>query len=80
MAKIQVNLKLEQKLVEEVEKLVSEGYFPSKTEAFTQALKMLVRKYKVDEMKRKFDKIREGTESLPSVSLAVIDSHEEEDV
>lgn len=80
MARVQVNLRLDEKIVEEVERLVREGYFSSKTEAFTQALKLLVRYYRLEELNRRFEKIREGTESLPSVTAAVVASHEEEDL
>ncbi|MEM0345977.1 MAG: ribbon-helix-helix domain-containing protein, partial [Thermofilaceae archaeon] len=77
MAKVQVNLKLDAELVREVERLVSEGYFPTKTEAFTQALRMLIRQYKAEELKRRLNRVREGTESLPSASAAVVALHEE---
>jgi len=71
---------LDERVVREVERLVKEGYFSSKTEAFTQALKLLISYYKVEELKKRFESIREGTEALPSVTEAIISSHEEEDV
>jgi Arc/MetJ-type ribon-helix-helix transcriptional regulator len=80
MAKVQVNLRLDEKVIQEIEKLVKEGYFSSKTEAFTQALKLLIRYYRIEELKRRFESIREGTEALPSVTEAIIASHEEEDL
>ena len=73
-------MRLDEKIVQEVEKLVAEGYFKSKTEAFTEALKLLIRQYKVDHLKRRLEKIREGTEKLPGVTEAVIASREEEDL
>lgn len=76
---MQVNLKLDEDLVREVEKLVEQGYFSSKTEAFTYALKLLIRRFKAIELRRRIDWIREGTEELPSVTRAVVESHEEED-
>jgi len=54
--------------------------FNSKTEAFTKALRLLVRKYKANQLRGQIEKIREGTESLPSVTEAVIKAHEEEDL
>jgi len=80
MGRVQVNLKLEEGLVREVERLIKQGYFSSKTEAFTKALQLLIRKYKEDELRRRIESIREGTENLPSVTEAVIEAHEEEDV
>lgn len=79
MARVQVNLRLDEGIVKEVERLVKEGYFSSKTEAITQALKLLIRYYKVEELFREFERIREGTEGFPSVTAAIIASQEEED-
>ena len=40
----------------------------------------MIRQYKVDHLKRRLEKIREGTEKLPGVTEAVIASREEEDL
>ncbi len=74
-----MNLKLDRDLVREVEKLVEQGYFSSKTEAFTCALKFLIRHFRAEELRRRIDEIREGTGKLPSATMAVVDVHEEED-
>ena len=79
MTRVQVNLKLEASLVREVEKLVEHGYFSSKTEAFTSALRLLIKLYKAEELRKRIDEIRNGTERLPSVTEAVIRAQEEED-
>ena len=79
MAKVQVNVKLDEKLIKEVTELIDKGYLKNKTEAFTEALRLLLRKYKADEIKMKMDQIRRGTEKLPSVTGAVVESHKEED-
>lgn len=79
MAKVQVNLKLDEGIVREVEELVRKGYFSSKTEAFSKALQLLVRQYKAGEISRRFYEIRKGTEDMPSLTEAVVRSHEEED-
>jgi len=52
----------------------------SRTEAFIQAFKLLIRYYRIKKLKRRFESIREGTEALPSVTEAIIASHEEEDL
>lgn len=79
MARVQVNLKLDEKTVREVEKLVKEGYFSSKTEAFVKALQLLIKSQKAGEMAKRIDEIRKGTEKAPSVTEAIVKSHEEED-
>ncbi len=80
MTTVQVNIKLDKELAEEVEELVRRGIFRSKKEVFIQALKLLIRKYKAEELRRIMDEIREGTERMPSATEAIIRSHEEEDV
>jgi hypothetical protein len=52
----------------------------SRTEAFIQAFKLLIRYYRIKKLKRRFESIREGTEVLPSVTEAIIASHKEEDL
>ena len=79
MARVQVNLKLDEKTVKEVERLVEKGYFNSKTEAFVRALQLLIKSQKAKELARRIDEIREGTEEAASVSEAVVKAHEEED-
>ncbi len=79
MARVQVNLKLDEKTVKEVERLVEKGYFSSKTEAFVKALQLLIKSHKTEELAKRINTIREGTEEAPSVTEAVVKSHEEED-
>jgi len=38
-----------------------------------------LKSYKASELAERIDKVREGTESMRSVTEAVIESHEEED-
>jgi len=77
--KAQVNVRLPKELVDDIDELVRDGRFPSKTDAFSEALRLLLRTYKGELLARKIDRIREGTESHPSLAEAVVSSHEEED-
>lgn len=79
MSKTQVNVRLEKELNDEVNSLVKNGYFSSKTEVFTEALKLLIRSRTGELLASKIDHIREGTESYPSLSESVVSAHEEED-
>lgn len=79
MTRIQVNLKIDERIIKEVEDLVKKGYFSSKTEAFLTALQLLLKFYKAEEFRRRLDEIREGTLRAPSLTEMVITSHEEED-
>ncbi|PDM26260.1 hypothetical protein CP083_04770 [Candidatus Bathyarchaeota archaeon B24-2] len=79
MGRVQVNLKLEEGLVKEVEKLIKQGYFNSKTEAFVEALRLLIRSYKAKVLIEQIEEVRESTEGLPSATEAIVEAHEEED-
>ena len=79
MSKEQVNVRLERELVAEVEELVKSGHFSSRTDAFSEAAKLLIRTYKRELLAKKIDRIREGTERYSSPAEAVVTSHEEED-
>ena len=78
MGRRQVNLKLDEELLKETEKLVELGFFNNKTEAFTQALKLLIRTYMAEDLKNQIEEVRRETEKLPSVTKAVMEAHEEE--
>lgn len=76
---VQVNVKLDERLLREVEKLVEEGRVRTKREAFEMALRLLVRSYRASEIAERIDGVREGTEAMADVTEAVAESHEEED-
>ena len=76
---VQVNAKLDERLLREVEELVKKGYVKTKREAFEKALQLLIRSHKSLELAKRIDRVRESTEEMPSLTKAVIESHEEED-
>ena len=75
---VQVNVKLDEKILKEIEELLKKKYVKTKKEAFEKVLLLLIRHYKASEITEKINIIREGTEELPSVTKAIIESHEEE--
>jgi len=79
MVKTQVNVKLEENLLRAVEGMVEGGRYRSKTEAFTEALKLLLKANKGKTIVQRMEKIREGTEAYPSASQSVVEAHEEDD-
>jgi len=76
VARVQVNLKLDEKTVKAVEKLVEEGRFENKTQAFMEALRLLLMSCKAEDIAKRIDEIREGTEKAPSVTKVVVRAHE----
>lgn len=79
MSKAQVNVRLRKELIAEIEDLIKSGRFSSKTEVFSEAIKLLIKTYKGEMLAKKIDRIREETESYLSPTEAVVSSHEEED-
>ena len=75
---VQVNVKLDGKLLREVEKMVEKGHVKTKKEAFEKALQLLIKSHKALELAERIDRVREGTQAMPSATEAVIGSHEEE--
>ncbi len=76
----QINLRLEESIIEKVDFLVKIGLFKSRTEAFKEALRMLIDKYYRGLMEKRLKKIREGTENYPSLTEIVIRIHEDEEI
>jgi len=79
MSKAQVNVRLRKELVAGIDELVKGGHFSNKTEAFSEAIRLLMKTYKGQMLAKKIDSIREETESYLSPAEAVVSSHEEED-
>jgi len=79
MEKVQVNLRIEKDLIEKVDMLVRHGFFKNRTEAFLVALNRLIKDCLKQFLRKKLDKIRQGTEKYPSPTDVVIKMHEEEE-
>ena len=79
MARSQVNVRLDEGLMEEVEALVEGGRYATKTEAFTEALRLLLRVHRGEELASRMDALREGTGGLPSLSGSLDASRGEEE-
>jgi len=77
--KTQVNVRLDGELVAEVDELVRSGRFSSKTEAFSEALRLLIKAHKGGALASRMDEIREGTGAYPSLTDALEASREEEE-
>jgi len=53
MSRIQVNVRLRKELVVEIDNLVRSGRFSSKREAFSEAIRLLIRTYKGEILAKK---------------------------
>ena len=66
-------------MLKELEYAVTAGQYKNKSEAIFEAVNLLVRKHKLKKIRERIMRSREGTESMPSLTEAVVNSHEEED-
>lgn len=76
---VHLNVRTTPTLVHEVDSFVEKGIFRNRTEAVNEAIRLLIRSYHMAAMEKRIDLIGENTKDLPSVTEAVIKSHEEED-
>ena len=74
-----MNVRTTPVLINELDKVVGQGYFRNRTEAVNEALRLLVRRYHLMKIEERMQKVSHRNVGLPSVTEAVIKSHSEED-
>lgn len=80
MSSIQVNIRTTKFLATELDRIVNEGYFRSRSEAMNEAIRILIRRYQLAKLESKLTKAKKGTKNLQSLTKALLESREEEDV
>jgi len=79
MTSVQVNIRTTPFLANELDHIVQDGYFRSRSEAMNEAIRLLIRRYKLAKLESKLASVRDRTEDLPSVTEALLKAREEED-
>ena len=79
MGTVQLNVRIDEKLAEEIDELVRDGSFRTKTDAITDALRLLVKAHRGRELAERMIRVREETDVYPSLSRALEEAREEED-
>ena len=79
MSSVQVNIRTTEFLAKELDRIVKEGYFRSRSEAMNEGIRMLIRRYQLAKLEAKLSKAKEGTEKYGSVTEALLKAREEED-
>ena len=79
MSSIQVNIRTTRFLATELDRIVNEGYFRSRSEAMNEAIRILIRKYQLAKLESKLAKAKKGTKDLPSITKALLEARQEED-
>jgi Arc/MetJ-type ribon-helix-helix transcriptional regulator len=79
LTSVQVNIRTTKFLANEIDRIVNEGYFRSRSEALNEAIRILIRKYQLAKLESKLVKAKKGTKDLPSVTKTLLDARKEED-
>jgi Arc/MetJ-type ribon-helix-helix transcriptional regulator len=79
ISSIQVNIRTTEFLVNELDRIVKDGYFRSRSEALNEGIRLIIRRYKLAKLESKLLEAKQGSKDLPSVTDALIRAREEED-
>ena len=79
MTSVQINARTSQILLDEIDTIVEKGLFRNRTEAINEALRMLVRRYKVMKVAAQIESMSLKDSTEKSLTEALLSSREEED-
>lgn len=75
-----IALNIPDMLLEQLDKMIAEGLFKTRTEAIKEGVRLLIQKREIKKLKGKILYIKTDTEDLSSLTQAVVKQHEEDDV
>jgi Arc/MetJ-type ribon-helix-helix transcriptional regulator len=76
---VQLNVRTTPVLIDELDKVVNKGLFRNRTEAVNEALRLLVKRYRMMELEQKMDRIAKDNVGKKSVTESLLESREEDD-
>jgi Arc/MetJ-type ribon-helix-helix transcriptional regulator len=79
LVRVQLNVRIDKELADEIDEMVRSGRFQTKAEALAEALRLLIRTFRGEELTARMNQIREETIGLPSLTEALAEAREEED-
>jgi Arc/MetJ-type ribon-helix-helix transcriptional regulator len=79
LVRVQLNVRIDKELAEEIDEMVMSGRFQTKAEALTEAIRLLIRTYRGEKLAVRMNRVREGTIGLPSLTDALVEARKEED-
>ena len=79
MVRVQLNVRIDKELADEIDEMVRSGRFQTKAEVLAEALRLLIRTFRGEELTARMNQIREETIGLPSLTEALAEAREEED-
>ena len=76
---VQMNVRTTNFLIGELDSIVQEGMFRSRSEAVNEAVRLLIRRYKLLRLEQKLNRVRKGTSRYANVTKLIETIHEEDD-
>jgi len=79
MSSTQLNVRTSPALVHELDVIVDSGLYRNRTEAVNEALRLLIRRYRIMKIADQIKELAETSEIDASLTKALLDSREEDD-
>ena len=77
---VQLNVRTSPIIIDELDRIVDHGLFRNRTEAVNEAMRLLIRRYKVMNIAEKIESIAKKNLGVGSVTEALLASREEDDI
>lgn len=79
MATAQLNIRTPEGLIQDLDQMVVSGYFKNRTEAVNEAIRLLIRRYRILLASKKIDEIGENNFGEGSLTEMMIQARKEEE-
>jgi Arc/MetJ-type ribon-helix-helix transcriptional regulator len=80
MSSTQLNVRTSPALVHELDVIVESGLYRNRTEAVNEALRLLIRRYRIMKIADQIKEIAGSSEVDKSLTKALLDAREEDDI
>ena len=79
LSSVQLNIRTSPILLDEIDTIVNKGLFRNRTEAVNEAIRLLIRRYKVMKIAERIENIATQNLGNGSLTQALLDARKEED-
>jgi Arc/MetJ-type ribon-helix-helix transcriptional regulator len=79
MASIQMNIRTSPVLLDEIDLIVDSGMFRNRTEAVNEALRLLIRKYRIMKIAEQIKEFAKNSKSDKDLTKILLEAREEDD-
>jgi len=77
---VQLNVRTTKTLVDEIDNVVKQGRYRNRSEAVNDALRLFIRQYEMRKIEERMNYLAKKARGGPSLTKAVMESHDEEDM